>query len=280
MYESSKKRFPGSNNDMNGVDVSWQVTVLAYLDQQGLASDWSANTYKGLAGPTPPLDMFLCPTRPFVDRNLPQNSFVANRGFIARSSDPSPLNGGAIKAPPTGGYDYWDSRRLENGLFVDRYVPKTWTNKPPKNDLDVTLTDLYDGLTYTVVITENLQAGTWDQPGPCTTVGWIYAAEPGNTVDVSVITNTVLPPETPVPAVARINGVDSTVSPPEPAPCSWQASRPSSRHSSGINACFADGSTKFISADIEYAVYQSLLTVRDRKSDMPNRTRGLLYADF
>ena len=45
--------------------------------------------------------------------------------------------------------------------------------------------------------------------------------------------------------------------------------RPSSAHSGGVNGGFADGSTRFISDEIDYRVYQALLTPKGKASDVP-----------
>ncbi len=45
--------------------------------------------------------------------------------------------------------------------------------------------------------------------------------------------------------------------------------RPSSAHIDGVNAAFADGATRFVSASQDYRVYQALMTPRGKSSDVP-----------
>ncbi|MFK8111818.1 MAG: DUF1559 domain-containing protein [Rubripirellula sp.] len=45
--------------------------------------------------------------------------------------------------------------------------------------------------------------------------------------------------------------------------------RPSSAHVDGVNAGFADGATRFITQEVDYRVYQALLTPRGKSSDVP-----------
>lgn len=45
--------------------------------------------------------------------------------------------------------------------------------------------------------------------------------------------------------------------------------RPSSAHVDGVNCAFADGQTRFVTSNIEYRVYQALLTPRGKSSDVP-----------
>ena len=45
--------------------------------------------------------------------------------------------------------------------------------------------------------------------------------------------------------------------------------RPSSAHATGVNAAFADGSTRFINENINYRVYQALMTPCGKTSSVP-----------
>ena len=47
-----------------------------------------------------------------------------------------------------------------------------------------------------------------------------------------------------------------------------------------VNAAFADGSTRTISEDVDYHVYQSLLTPHNATSDMPDLDYRLTEDDF
>ena len=52
----------------------------------------------------------------------------------------------------------------------------------------------------------------------------------------------------------------------------WDApslARPSSAHVDGVNCAFADGQTRFVTASVDYRVYQALLTPRGKSSDVP-----------
>ncbi|MGC6548658.1 MAG: DUF1559 domain-containing protein, partial [Rubripirellula sp.] len=52
----------------------------------------------------------------------------------------------------------------------------------------------------------------------------------------------------------------------------WDApslARPSSAHVEGVNCAFADGQTRFVTTNVDYRVYQALLTPRGKSSDVP-----------
>jgi prepilin-type processing-associated H-X9-DG protein len=50
----------------------------------------------------------------------------------------------------------------------------------------------------------------------------------------------------------------------------FDLARPSSVHPETVNMTLADGSVRTINKNIEYFVYQALLTPHGRKSDVPN----------
>jgi prepilin-type processing-associated H-X9-DG protein len=47
--------------------------------------------------------------------------------------------------------------------------------------------------------------------------------------------------------------------------------RPSSAHVTGVNMGFADGSSRFVTEDIDYRVYQAYMTTRGKSSNVPFR---------
>lgn len=61
---------------------------------------------------------------------------------------------------------------------------------------------------------------------------------------------------------------------------SFEVARPSSHHSGVVVGAMLDGSTSSISEDIDYTVYQALLTPQTKQSDVPNPAYLLKEADF
>ncbi len=45
--------------------------------------------------------------------------------------------------------------------------------------------------------------------------------------------------------------------------------RPSSAHVEGVNCAFADGQTRFVNSNVDYRVYQAIMTPRGKSSDVP-----------
>jgi prepilin-type N-terminal cleavage/methylation domain-containing protein/prepilin-type processing-associated H-X9-DG protein len=281
-HESRKGRMPGGVEWIGNKKASWVVAMLADLDQMQVYDNWADTSVSRANAPKPYIGFMFCPSRPNGrDTKVASNSYIANLGFAPRRmppniySDPSPFNAAALLTAPTSGYDYWDSRRKENGAFVDRFSAKDNGWSISKHLTTVTSTDFRDGKGNTMLFSENLVAAEWHVTGYATAMVWIYANETSAPVNSGWLTKAVITPQA-VPDVARINGEKRTltsVTQPEHA-------RPSSMHSGGVNASFADGSTRFINETIVYHVYQSLLTLYDDHSDMPYRKYVLQGGDY
>ncbi len=264
--------------------ASWQVVLLDYIEQRPLYDRWDDQSFpKWVPDPVTGqpsfngelahyLPLYNCPSQPTGRTYGPFTAYVANAGYYSQASDPAPFNAAASKGLPTAGYDYWDAQRGANGVFVDRVpIPRSPGALTPHSPTKLPeVTDIKDGHSNTLLITENLVAGEWWQPGLATTFVWLYATE------------TSCPPSsgmpTPTQAVTeqmRINGLRNTVTTLSP-----QTARPSSRHTGGVNAVFADGHTGFIRDGLDYHVYQQLMTVDRAKSDMPCASYLLKSGDY
>jgi len=81
-------------------------------------------------------------------------------------------------------------------------------------------------------------------------------------------------PVMPVVRQHRINGGGTDISQDifvvetNPANC-FDVARPSSAHTGGVNAVMLDGTVKFLTNSIDYRVYQALMTMRGKTSNVP-----------
>jgi prepilin-type N-terminal cleavage/methylation domain-containing protein/prepilin-type processing-associated H-X9-DG protein len=313
-YESSKSRFPGwqdvvaRNNGLalnagtatgnaNKV-VGWPILLFPYMDQTPLYDLWddpdeptnSAQLIQFIPGLT-------CPSRESRFRIEGNMSYVASAGFLPLGGDPAPYNSIASSgkgAPASGARnDYWDIHNGTNGVFVDRVPVNTggilsslFPTKLPK----VTSTDIEDGLSNTVLFSENLAAGVWADPAApwgsgdpagygsarqlAMTFVWLYASDnnvKGSTYNSPVPTNSVIED-------MKINGNKRDHR--DPSNITQQTCRPSAWHSGGVNVVFADKHTVFLSEQIDYDVYQQLMTPHSKKSDMYRNGYVLRSEDF
>lgn len=266
--------------------ASWQVVLLDYLEQRPLYQRWDDSTVpKWVPDPTTGLPVlngdlahyipvFNCASQPTGRTYGPFTAYVANRGYYPLATDPAPFNFASSKGPTTAGYDYWDAEAGDNGIFVDRVgIPTTAGSLTPHNPATlpkVTSTDVVDGASNTLLISENLVAGQWWQPGLETTFVWLYATEPACPVSAGK----PAPTQAVVPEM-RINGLRDSITALTP-----QTARPSSRHTGGVNAVFADGHTAFIRDGVDYHVYQHLMTPNGPKSQTPCGGYVLKTGDF
>jgi prepilin-type N-terminal cleavage/methylation domain-containing protein len=220
-YESSKHRYPGysmpilmtgqGGTQRQQVAKSWIVATLQMINEEQFDA-----IRKDLPTKPTELKMFNCPSN---TRTGEQISYVANCGRKDSA-------GGGGNIPPDWKY---------NGVFMKHPVGKGATRPEYVNSSDIA-----DGMQYTMLISENMQAQKWTQLEE-NEIGMIWEAAP----------------ESPSKDSMRIN-VDRHV---EVTSGNYDYARPSSNHADGVVIAFCDGRTFFLSDRVEYgAVYCKLMT--------------------
>jgi prepilin-type N-terminal cleavage/methylation domain-containing protein/prepilin-type processing-associated H-X9-DG protein len=301
VFANAKGRFPGfqelvAQNSTQGLEMpagaasvnkvaSWTTVLLPYIDQQPLFDKWNDPTVAKYSGTSiradlaPFIPLLHCPSAGRADRESPVTSYVANAGFWPLASDPAKFSGGATKTVATAAA-WFNARRAANGVFVDRVPVVLPAGKPP----EVTLTDLRDGTSNTLAMSENNYTmpmsgppALWCNPVVTTAGGpyfldnifiWLYASENGATAGQPAPTTAVAPQ-------MLVNGLVKKRPPLGP-----DTARPASLHPGGVNVVFADGHTGFVRESISYFVYQQLMTGNGTKSDMPNPDYTLKATDW
>ncbi|HIN95351.1 MAG TPA: DUF1559 domain-containing protein [Planctomycetes bacterium] len=245
----------------------------------------------------PPIPNFLCPS----DRTLegtqlldeaPETSYVANAGCGRPSKDRK-----LLKA---------------NGVFQDlvyfdgKFLAKDFNRRA----VHVRLHELTDGASHTITVSENLQAEYWHQSslGPLYQASTYKAYQQFRSYPLhkacyskSVVckackacysnimvwwpnpaTVTGASKGIPNTELVQINGEATNDILRDRSPRAFMpyAARPSSNHRGGITVGFADGHTAFITDDIDYIAYQSLMTPDNAKSSMPNPNYQLKSTDL
>ncbi len=288
-FETTKKYYPGYQQVVGNQPASWITAIFPYVERNDVYELWEDPTIPTFQVAVPSIDLLVCSSSPTREEGQPINSYVGNGGFMPTSQDPGIFG--------TWGSDYTNLNYLKayqrpaNGIFFDRI------NLP---GIKVTASDVRDGLSNTMYISENLQGGNWNWVGPLamppwpawpaspypspsnfeearlgTVFVWLFARE----VNMPAVTPTdcaFIIATTPDPTIARIkvNGLKNQF--PIGRPTIFTA-RPSSNHSGGVNVAFGDGSVRFISQDISYHVYQALMTPYGVASDCTYR--GYLLKD-
>ncbi|MEN0110025.1 MAG: DUF1559 domain-containing protein [Planctomycetota bacterium] len=299
-YETSKQRYPGYVNSLKrsngeylwintagGVTastlvnsgasdaaaeaqsrISWAAIVTPQLDAQNLYDIFvDANAAPGGSfgeqATVRRLDQLVCPADGEL-ADLPGSagmSYVANAGTwdwytVSDPLAPTPITAGftaaqynALKAAGGG-----DSKA--NGLFHNRTLDSITTR----------MSGMKDGTSNTVLLTENLhkEIETPAVGGYC----WagVSGAQPGEQRFGVVWVNN-LEPFSSAPGQAQFSDDDGGAGYPEDNP---RFARPASGHSAGVfNVAFADQSARSVAPNIDYTVYQRLMTPDGRNCVNP-----------
>lgn len=223
--------------------VAWPTRILPHLEQIELHEAIVENRDGGgFADGVPPfIEVFQCPSDPQVDPSAPALSYVVNSGMpdLVEASEDHPSD---LRA---------------NGVCHDQ--------RPGRFGPTVRMADVKDGLSTTMLLSENVHrdpAGSASQPG-----------------------NTWLRPATGATNLEQWYGMVWLVderNPRLPGPELWapfnrdprsdqeldqlyaasgtRFARPASEHADIFNVAFCGGNVKEIHEDIDYAVYQQLMT--------------------
>jgi prepilin-type N-terminal cleavage/methylation domain-containing protein len=239
-------------------DISWTAMLLPYMERQDI---WDRIVDPSLQSAIPPIKMFLCPSDTDLtsQETRPSLSYVANTGAWDRNDSGGFLYINVKASPPVGD-------TTENGVFMNlaEYQRDPAQGKPPVMRLE----KIRDGAGTTLMLSENreksyepvqngfffswlggdgLTFGTEQQFG----MVWVVDTEPQwDNSDVLL-------------AQERINrNADSLVDFDPQIP---RFARPGSNHPGGVNVVFCEGNGRFLREDIDYIVYQQLLTSNGRK---------------
>ena len=295
-FETTKKSYPTYQAEFGRVDGrsklgSWAVLLLPFLQQQDLRDRWDDPTEQNnwqkavvqqdstqLSRFYPKLDLFTCPQDQTLKAKHAPLSFVPNAGFYLLPSDPA--LGLAAYAKVNNDSDGSSvSQRIQNGLFANglpAYVfdpmtgddTKTFGPALKKHQADA----VRDGLSQTIAFFENGNNLNWreysiedDSARHKLGCVWLYVGD---------TTSPGRPAAAPVESVMRINYEKNVVS------ISPKRARPNSFHQGVVNAAMADGSIISMSEEIDYHVYQALMTPHTRQSDVPYDQFILKEDDF
>ena len=223
MYESRHRHFPGYRNHINDdvagnpVIASWLVMVFAELDQNQLAEAWKDPEVLAADKPVIHWELLTCPNDardPPSDPRKPWIAYVVNCGKPGDSDTPA------------------------HGVFHNHDVDAD----PVRVSLDYMMQ--HDGATYTLLVSENIQAGSWTVADEAN-LGMVWRDSPGGCNRINECKD----------IGDRLHNL--------------QYARPSSNHPGGVVAAFCDGRQMFLSEKIDYEVYQHLMTPDSSQAGVP-----------
>ena len=209
-FEIAKKRFPGYVNRIaaDTDERCWLVPLFPYLGRNDLWEQYRDPDLATADKPRVYMDLTVCPS------NLPPQTTggVTPLGYAVNCGIPD------VADPP----DY-----LHNGVFHNRTLP---------DPLDVTMTDIKDGTSSTLMLSEHLVDAMWAESLGEELVGFTW--QQGDD------------------AAWRINASTNP------------GNTPASNHPDGVIVAFCDGHTQFLLDNIDYRVYQHLMTPDSRAAGL------------
>lgn len=290
-FENNKKGFPGYANvlgsGLNARRASWVVPILPLLERNDIYQWWQntnvAPTAANLPNFATQMGVLVCPSNPNPGSNSNPLSFVVNTGFAVTANDnaPDPMDNTKPVGSPYPSAGVWDD--FNSGVFFNQSRwdghagPAYGSVGAKKSTLDFISTN--DGTTYTLMLSENLQATTWATEGtdpaaqlcPYQTdfslrqsTGFVWyptgladnrgPAAAGTFNLQAIVINGLAKQFTGTPTLAYNSSPSVT------NPTGLAFARPSSNHPGGVNAAFCGGNMRFIAEDIGYNVYTQLMT--------------------
>ncbi|GIX00508.1 MAG: hypothetical protein KatS3mg111_3840 [Pirellulaceae bacterium] len=287
-FETSKKAYPGYQSEFGRIPNpqsqqtpqkigSWVVSLMPYIEQQALRDVWddpAENDFWAQASISanpvnvdqaqrffPTISMSICPSDIANTEEYALNSYVVNAGFL-----PVFLNGQGQPLGYTGSAAQNSvlSQKKQNGVFTNKALGTFGYNATK-----IRASDIRDGLSSTLAFSENLQADSWryvngadDSTRWHIGMVWLYRLDDPSRTTKTVNGQTITADNLTV--TNRLDGNKLTASVGD-----FNAARPSSNHSNVVVAAMLDGSVKNIDTNVEYHIYQALMTPMTKQSDAP-----------
>ena len=295
-FEMAKKRYPGYLEAFgqmpNGyIKIgTWAVALFPYMEQEPLYEAWQDPATTDTSNPQawsatnatyyPKIPILSCASDSLSTEAQALNSYVCNAGFYPVGSNVSSLPGYSSNVAA----NFLRSQRPQNGVFSNRLAANVISVATGGSSTSVLgagaqpsrADTIKDGLTNTIAFSENLQADQWGYIGNLTNdearlahgMVWLYR------LDNPAQKSPGRPDPDPVQPTNKINGKKNEAVP------GVEAARPSSGHTGLVNVAMLGGSVSTMSEEIDYHVYQALLTPHTKASDVPNTAYLLKAEDY
>jgi hypothetical protein len=291
-YADSHRQYPGYSNAIGERRASWIVPILPQLERNDLYLHWQNSALRFENRPNEynafyyRMEIVICPSQEREEQLESSNplSYVVNSGSARTANDFLPPI-----ASPAGWVEDINSGVFFNRARADYDTMITQPNAyPPASTFALDNAPVmtpqfiaeHDGANYTLMMSENLQAGNWatDPLSPTkpfqsefqmrqsTAFVWFFTGQVDNadppTAEVkqsnlydaeSMRINGRIELEIPLPVRYRRRGE-------VPNSGGLAAARPSSNHSGGVNVTFCGGKSGYLSEEIDYRVYTQLMT--------------------
>jgi len=244
---------------------SWVFPILAQLDRPDLAKKHAVGGVWFTRQPFHHLEVMVCPSDTRARGFSTSMSYVASAGLATGNSTSEPRDGSANPQNLDGTMSpYSWVEDLATSVFHDfreRFTPEGVSQSAGSTNRTNNLKQQTmgyisagDGVTDTLLLSENLDATFWVREGYDGDVGFCWF-------------NTL----TPHPWM-RINGRAGEKERYFP--------RPSSNHGGGVNVAYCDGHTDWMSEQIDWITYNLLMTPRGRDATQADPSKGPVLDTF
>ncbi|HEY2838635.1 MAG TPA: DUF1559 domain-containing protein [Pirellulales bacterium] len=274
-YSTSRKILPGYRDSLMTnagiIPVSWITMLLPNIDARNVYDQIKlGNINPTLNNSLGYMELLACPSDP-QDQSRPSISYAANCGL----PDVSPSTNSTYNGS-SGSFSFvvpgdWPA----NGAFVSRWElnPAASSGGPvyiPASKLQrVAPETFYDGMSNTILLSENIDAITWnDNVSTNGANGYIASATKGVTNTPEINYGIVWYPATIFsdPSGTNTLFINGPTSEGGDAVDMYQC-RPSSKHPGGVNVTYADGRTVFVNENLDYLVYCLLMSPEGKKTN-------------
>ena len=238
-----RNQFQNVKNDSSKVEGSWIAALLPCFNEGALEKAWveadgakysvtnyESNIYVAY------LPYLVCPSDVRLNKIDPHLSYVANCGNQAGNS-------------------------RDAGVFLD-LVPVN-NKRPTKQTLDFITSN--DGLSSTIMTSENNQAYMWGPQANISWQGFVFASGNPNTMGTSQAINW------------DYRGVKMGSQDSRNATSADAYARPSSYHPGGVNTSWCDSRVVKLNDDIDYEVYKMMLAPNDRGCGVSQAELSILH---
>jgi prepilin-type N-terminal cleavage/methylation domain-containing protein/prepilin-type processing-associated H-X9-DG protein len=258
---------PPTESQLKNISAfSWAALLLPRVERQDI---WDQivkpplnNAGEPIPVEIPPMAVYVCPsdTELTAQADLPALSYVGNSGAWDR--DGTALASDFLYGPKEGD-------TVANGVFFN--LADYQRLSPPGRLPKVRLGTMKDGSATTIMYSENIHKSIFPTGSGPPLFAWIgnrVAAEPmEQRFGMVWVVETSPTPGNGITNQERINGdeLSNTAANVFYDPAQPRFTRPASNHSGGVNVAFCDGHTGFLRDNIDYIVYQQLMTPNGRK---------------
>jgi prepilin-type processing-associated H-X9-DG protein len=265
-YDTGLRKFkvisPPANTTLNNISgFSWATMLLSRIERSDIWDQIVSppRDTGGLAQDVmiPPIEGYICPD----DRDVTTQPDLAGLTYVGNSGGWDPRTTGS-----QGNLNVTSNigDTADNGIFHDQAGYDRLT--PPQKAPKVRMSNITDGAGTTLMYTENIHK-TYDSTvaSGAPAFSWLF----GNEQQLGFVWVVPTPPDTsPQPGdtvnhqeALNRNSQDVVVFPTDKP----RFARPASAHSGGMNVAFCDGHGDFLRDDIDYTIYQQLMTPWGRK---------------